>query len=105
MLVSVVCVKIQMPRTENFSGKAFITDGLPPSGTRRRHAPRVPERSSVPNPQKHRNTATVEPSRLQLILERLQSTFYDEAPAAERIATAVLADVKDLDERPPALPH
>jgi hypothetical protein len=60
----------------------------------------------VPNPQKHYTaTPTVEPSRLRLILERLQSRFYDDGPASERIATAVLADVKDLDESPPALPH
>jgi hypothetical protein len=95
-----------MRRTENSSGKAFITDGLPPGGTCRRHAPEFRRGRSVPNSQKHRTTTpTVEPSRLRLILERLQSRFYDDAPASERIAAAVLADVKDLDESPPALPH
>jgi hypothetical protein len=60
----------------------------------------------VPNSQKHRTaTATVEPSRLRLILQRLQDRFYDGQAASERIAAAVLTDVKDLDESPPALPH
>jgi hypothetical protein len=39
------------------------------------------------------------------MLERLQSRFYDDAPASDRIAAAVLVDVKDLEESPPALPH
>jgi hypothetical protein len=70
------------------------------------HAPRVGERSSVPNSQKDRTTTTtVEPSRLRLILQRLQDRFYDGEQASQRIAAAVLADVKDLDESPPALPH
>ena len=60
----------------------------------------------MPNPQKHRTTMpTVEPSRLRLILERLQNGFYQDGTAADRIAAAVLADLKDLDESPPALPH
>jgi hypothetical protein len=60
----------------------------------------------VPNPQKYRTTtATVEPSRLRLILQRLQDRFYDGEQASQRVAAAVLADVKDLDESPPALPH
>jgi hypothetical protein len=60
----------------------------------------------VPNPQKQRiTTPTVEPSRLRLILERLQNGFYQDGPASERIAVAVLPDLKDLDESPPALPH
>jgi hypothetical protein len=88
-----------MRRTENSSGMALITDGLPPGGTSFREV-------SVPNPQKHRTTtATVEPGRLRLILDRLQNGFYQDGPASERIATAVLADLKDLDESPPALPH
>jgi hypothetical protein len=61
---------------------------------------------SVPNFQDHRTTAgTVEPGRLRLILQRLHDRFYDADPAAGRIAAAALADVKDLDESPPALPH
>lgn len=60
----------------------------------------------MPNSQKHRTaTATVEPGRLRLILQRLQDRFYDSQAASERIAAAVLTDVKDLDESPPALPH
>jgi len=38
-------------------------------------------------------------------MERLQQKFYDEAPASERIAAAVLRDVRHLDESSPALPH
>jgi hypothetical protein len=48
---------------------------------------------------------TLEPSRLGEILQRLREKFYDEAPASDRIATGVLADVKDLDESSAALPH
>lgn len=48
---------------------------------------------------------TVEPVRLQLILQRLQDNFYDGTPAAEQIAAAVLVDLKQLDESPPALPN
>ncbi|MGH7509174.1 MAG: hypothetical protein ACREMZ_06860 [Gemmatimonadales bacterium] len=59
----------------------------------------------MPNSQKHHPPTSVEPSRLRLILDRLQQKFYDDEPSAERIATAVLADVKTLDESPPALPR
>ena len=48
---------------------------------------------------------TLEPSRLREILQRLQEKFYDEAPASDRIAAGVLADVKGLDESSAALPH
>jgi hypothetical protein len=40
-----------------------------------------------------------------VILQRLQQAFYDRAPASDRIAVAVLVDLKDLDESSPALPH
>jgi hypothetical protein len=40
-----------------------------------------------------------------VILQRLEDSFYDEAPASTRIAAGVLADVKDLDESSVALPH
>lgn len=50
-------------------------------------------------------TATVEPNRLRLILERLQDQFYDTETASVRIATAVLPDLKTLDESRSALPH
>jgi hypothetical protein len=43
---------------------------------------------------------TLEPSRRRLILERLQADFYGEAVPAERIATAVLAALRDLDKGP-----
>jgi hypothetical protein len=48
---------------------------------------------------------TLEPGRQRVILQRLKDNFYAEAPASTRIATGVLADVKDLDESPVALPH
>lgn len=58
------------------------------------------------NPQKQPTaTATVEPSRLRLILARLQDQFYDTEPASVRIATAVLPDLKNLEESRSALPH
>jgi len=40
-----------------------------------------------------------------VILQRLHDNFYDQGPALDRIATGVLADVKDLDESSVALPH
>ena len=40
-----------------------------------------------------------------MILQRLEDKFYDEAPASDRIAAGVLADLKDLDESSAALPH
>jgi hypothetical protein len=48
---------------------------------------------------------TLEPDRLRVILQRLEGQFYDEAPASDRIAAGVLADVNDLDESSAALPH
>jgi hypothetical protein len=63
------------------------------------------ERPSVPNPGKSRNITTVEPRRLQLILRRLRNAFYEVPPASERIASSVLAELQDLEESPPALPH
>lgn len=52
-----------------------------------------------------RSSMTLEPDRLRVILQRLEDQFYDEAPASDRIAAGVLADVKDLDESSAALPH
>jgi hypothetical protein len=40
-----------------------------------------------------------------VIRHRLETKFYDEAPASDRIAAGVLADVKHLDESSAALPH
>lgn len=48
---------------------------------------------------------TLEPSRLRVIRQRLENKFYDEAPASDRIAAGVLADLKDLDESSAALPQ
>lgn len=63
------------------------------------------ERSSVPTSEGHRSTATLEPGRLRVIRQRLESNFYDEAPASDRIAAGVLADVRHLDEGSSAPPH
>ena len=59
----------------------------------------------MPNSEGHRRSTTLEPSRLRVILQRLGDKFYDEAPASDRIAAGALADVKDLDESPVALPR
>jgi hypothetical protein len=59
----------------------------------------------LPKPEEPRAAPSVESSRLRLIGQRLQKKFYDEAPASERIAAAVLVDLKNLDESSPALPH
>jgi hypothetical protein len=63
-----------------------------------------PERSSLPKPEGH-TAGILEPNRLGVILQRLQQAFYDQAPASDRIAAAVLVDLKDFDESSPALPH
>jgi hypothetical protein len=47
---------------------------------------------------------TLDPGRHRLILDRIQCGFYNETEPAERIATAVLAALRDLDKGP-ALPH
>jgi hypothetical protein len=59
----------------------------------------------LPIPEEYRAASPIEPSRLRLIQQRLQDSFYDQAPASERIAAAVLVDMKHLDEGSPALPH
>jgi hypothetical protein len=58
----------------------------------------------VPKPDDSQATDTLEPSRRPLILQRLRGDFYDEAAPSERIATAVLAALRDLDKGP-AFPH
>ena len=89
-------------KTENSPG-----DHHPGRGAAK-HAPasraRVLERSSVPNPDPHR-AAPVEPSRVQLILQRLRSDFYEVPPASERIAASVLAELNEVKKGPPALPQ
>jgi hypothetical protein len=42
---------------------------------------------------------TVEPNRLRLIMLRLGERYYDDPPASDRIATGVLADLTDSEER------
>jgi hypothetical protein len=59
----------------------------------------------LPHPEDPRSPVIIEPSRLDEILHRLQQNFYDTPPASVRIAAAVWADLKTLDESAPALPH
>jgi hypothetical protein len=58
----------------------------------------------VPKPEDSQATVSLEPSRRRLILERLHGDFYREAAPSERIATAVLAALRDLDKGP-AFPY
>jgi hypothetical protein len=62
------------------------------------------ERSSVPKAEDTRTSSAVEAGRRRLILERLSSDFYSEGAPSERIAAAVLADLKEL-EKGSSLPH
>ena len=55
----------------------------------------------MPKPDDSQATVTLEPSRRRLILERLHGDFYGEAVPSERIAIAVLAELRDLDKGPP----
>lgn len=80
-------VKIPPRRADNFSGRI-----VPES-----------ERSSLPNAEDPCTAATVDSARRDLILDRLQQNFYDQIPQSERIAAAVLRDLKTLDESSPAL--
>jgi hypothetical protein len=66
---------------------------------------RVLERSSVPNPDPRPISVPVEPSRVQLIRQRLRSDFYEVPPASERIAASVLADLNEAKKGPSALPQ
>jgi hypothetical protein len=59
----------------------------------------------LPHPQDPRTAVAIEPNRLDEILHRLQQNFYDEPLASTRIAAAVWADLKTLDESASALPH
>ena len=59
----------------------------------------------MPHSEDPRTAVTIEPSRLDEILYRLQQNFYDEPSASNRIAAAVWADLKTLDESASALPH
>jgi hypothetical protein len=59
----------------------------------------------LPHPEDPRTAVTIEPSRLDEILHRLQQNFYDEPSALNRIAARVWNDLTTLDESAPALPH
>jgi hypothetical protein len=59
----------------------------------------------LPHPEDPRTAVTIEPSRLDEILHRLEQSFYDEVSASDRIAAAVWADLKTFDESASALPH
>jgi hypothetical protein len=89
------------PKTHRY---VIITDGLPPTRKRRRRASEF-GKASVPNPGKNHSSTSVEPSRLQMILQRLRGDFYQVPPASEQIATSVMADLNDPEESSPALPH
>jgi hypothetical protein len=58
----------------------------------------------VPKLEDIRASGVVDPDRLRLILQRLGCEFYYEGPPSERIATAVLAELKD-QEKGTSLPH
>lgn len=94
-------VKIPLQQTEN---SRVLTSPTGFRQSRRRQAPEF-ERPSVPNPDEHRSISQVEADRLRLIQQRLRSDFYEVPPASERIAAAVLAELRDLEESAPALPH
>jgi hypothetical protein len=88
-------IKIRARRSEN----SAVSQSLPALRAQVRKV-------YVANPPKPPTaTATVEPSRLRLILARLQDQFYDSEPASVRIAAAVLPDLTTLDESRSALPH
>jgi hypothetical protein len=53
----------------------------------------------VQNSHSEHNGNTVEPNRLRLIMLRLGERYYDDPPASDRIATSVLADLTDSEER------
>ena len=59
----------------------------------------------MPNPDENRILSQVEADRLRLIQQRLQDDFYEIPPASERIAAAVLAELRDFEESASALPH
>jgi hypothetical protein len=59
----------------------------------------------LPHPEDPCTAATIEPSRLDEILHRLQQNFYDEPSVSHRIAAGVWSDLKTLDESASALPH
>jgi hypothetical protein len=56
-------------------------------------------------PDSHESDAmiAVEPNRLRQISQRLEDGFYTQALAAERVAAAVLADIRDLDRNSPTI--
>jgi hypothetical protein len=62
------------------------------------------ERSSLPKPEDPCITR-VEPVRLEALQHRLQQGFYDQPEPSERIAAAVLVDLKTLDESSSVAPH
>lgn len=59
----------------------------------------------MPKPEDPCTASTIEPSRLELILLRLQQNFYGQTPVSEQIAAAVLADLNTLDESSGPLSH
>ena len=63
----------------------------------------IPERLRVPNFREERNTESVDPRRVLLILLRLGERYYDVPPASDRIASCVWAELTDPEEHPSVL--
>ena len=63
----------------------------------------IPERLRVPNPREEQNSESVDPGRVLLILLRLGERYYDVAPASDRIASCVWAELTDSEEHPSVL--
>jgi hypothetical protein len=63
----------------------------------------IPERLRVPNPREERNSDSVDPARVLLILLRLGERYYDVPPASDRIASCVWAELTDSEEHPSVL--
>jgi hypothetical protein len=59
----------------------------------------------MPDSHERYTMIAVEPGRLRQISERLEDGFYSQAPAAERVAAAVLAEVRNLDQDSPVVPR
>lgn len=59
----------------------------------------------MPHPDGYHSHHSVAAERLRLIEQRLQDRYYEVPPASEQIAASVLADLKNLEKDPSALPR
>jgi hypothetical protein len=60
----------------------------------------------VANPNQPRiSSDSLAADRLRVIEQRLQDHFYEVRPASEQIAASVLADLRNLEQSPSALPR